>query len=260
MLQLSPDTRVVALDLETTGLSSTDDRIVELAAVSWQDGRETGAFAALVNPGRPMPPEVIAVHGITDAMVRDQPPIADVLPAFLDFCRADMVVAHNAPFDLGFLRVECARCGLTLFTSKITDTCGLARQRMPGSQNYRLETLAAGLGRGEKQAHRALQDARDCLALYLHCLEQPTPALGRLNATALPHLELLRAAIRDGETLLIEYQDGRGRTTRREIRPTLLDEGCLVVEAFCLLRQSIRHFHLNRITSASRLSGAAREI
>jgi len=246
-------TRIVALDLETTGLTCATDRIVELAAVSWQDGEETGAFEALVNPGRPMPPEVIAVHGITDAMVRDQPPIAEVLPAFLDFCRADMVVAHNAPFDIGFLRAECARCGLILFPSKITDTCALARQRLPGSPNYRLETLAAGLGRGEKQAHRALRDARDCLALYLHCLQQPIPPQGRLTEAAQPYLELFRTAIQAGEILLIEYQDSRGRTTRREIQPTLLDEGCLVVEAFCHLRQKIRHFHLNRILRVTHL-------
>ena len=249
MPTLTADMHIVALDLETTGLSSAVDRIVELAAVRWHQGKEIAAFEALVHPGRPIPPAVIGVHGITDAMVRDCPPVAAVLPAFLAFCEADMVVAHNVSFDLGFLRAECARAGQTLFASKVTDTCALARQRMPGMPNYRLETLTAFLGGGQ-QTHRALQDARDCLALYLHLLAQPVPPGVRLVADAQEHVALVRQAIRNGETLVIDYQDGRGRVTRREIRPTMIDEGCLVVEAFCLLRNSTRHFHLNRIVQA----------
>jgi len=245
-----PQSCLVALDLETTGLDTASDRIVEMAAVHWEDGRETGHFQALVHPGCPIPPTAIAIHGITDAMVADCPPAAELLPAFLEFCRATAVIAHNAKFDIGFLRAECERTGLTLFTSPVIDSCAMARRRMPGLPNYRLETLKRLLGRGPRQDHRALQDARDCLAVYLQAVEAGVPSPPPEAITRPPdaaHLELLRQAHARGDLLMIEYQDGRGHTTRRAIRPMQFDARCQVVEAYCHLRNDTRHFYLDRI-------------
>lgn len=249
MFSHPPETRLVALDLETTGLSAATDRIVEFAAVAWQDGREIGVFHALVHPGRPIPPAAIAVHGITDAMVADQPPVDAVLPAFLAFCAAaDLLIAHNAAFDLGFLRAACERQGLPCLTAEVADSCRLARRRLPDAPNYRLATLKQMLGLGHEPSHRALADARDCLALYLHCLRTPLPA--PLTVSRLPdqaHVALLQHTLATGGTVMIEYQDGRGRATRREIRPLQFDAQCLVVEAYCLLRRDTCHFHLDRV-------------
>jgi len=245
-----PHARLIALDLETTGLHAAHDRIVEVAAVCWQDGREVGAFQSLVNPERPIPPQAIAVHGITDAMVASAPTIEVILPAFMAFCQGDAVIAHNAKFDLGFLRQACERHGVPLFTTPVVDTLATARRRLLGLPNLRLETLKRHLGLGKTQSHRALDDARDCLAVYLHCLQTaiPSPPPGPLCAPPNPeHLALLRRAQAAGETLVIEYQDGRGRTTRRTIRPLQFDAHCMVVEAWCQLRNDTRHFYLERI-------------
>jgi len=226
-----------------------------MAAVRWEDGREMAVFQTLVNPGYPIPPSAIAIHGITDAMVANQPPVAEVLPAFLEFCRATAVIAHNAKFDLGFLRTESTRTGIPLFTSPVIDSCAMARRRLPGLPNYRLETLKRLLGLGKRQEHRALQDARDCLAVYLHAVEAGVPSPPPDAVTRPPdaaHLELLRQAHANGELLMIEYQDGRGRTTRRAIRPMQFDAQYLVIEAYCHLRNDTRHFYLDRIRRAWR--------
>jgi DNA polymerase-3 subunit epsilon len=251
MLTFSPQQCIVALDLETTGLSAERDRIVELAAVRWQNGKEIGHFQTLVNPGFPIPSRVIKVHGITDDMVKDAPVIGDVLPAFLQFCEADLVVAHNSPFDVRFLNAECRRQRILFFSSPVADTCSLAKQRLTSCPNYKLETLKAALGLGKGQAHRALDDARDCLQLYLHCIQQQLPKL-HLPIDPPPLREELRPlcdALKSGTTVTIEYRDVRGRVTCREIRPLFIDESN--VQAFCLLRQDKRHFALERIISVS---------
>lgn len=259
MFTTLPQSGVIALDLETTGLDIANDRIVEMAAVRWQDGCESAVFQALVNPGIPIPAETTAIHGITDAMVAGQPPLAARLPDFLAFCQGEVVVAHNAKFDLGFLRTACARTGHTLFTIPAIDTVSLARRRLPGLPNYRLETLKQVLGRGPRQSHRALHDARDCLALYLHCahIALPSPPPGAVkHPPDAGHLALLRAALGTGRALMIEYQDGRGRTTRRAIHPMAFDARCEVVEAYCLLRRDTRQFYLDRIRRVWASDGA----
>ncbi|MHB9024769.1 MAG: 3'-5' exonuclease [Armatimonadota bacterium] len=252
MYDLTPHTRIVALDLETTGLSPQRHRIVEFGAVCWQDGEEIGHFQTLVHPGCPIPRSATRVHGITDAMVQDQPPIDEVLPAFCDFCRADLIVAHNASFDLGFLKMECARLGLPPLTGPTADTCALARRRLPQVPNYRLETLKAVLGIGNGQAHRALDDARDCLAIFLLCMSDlplaprlpipPTFPLGEEFA-------LLHLALQVGDSVCIEYLDTRGQTTTREVRPLQVSRNgeTVVLEAYCLLRNDKRRFSLERI-------------
>jgi DNA polymerase III epsilon subunit family exonuclease len=252
MYRITAHTRIVALDLETTGLSAERDRIVEFAAVCWENGAETGHFQTLVHPGMPIPPAAIAVHGITDGMVRDKPSAGEVLPAFLDFCRqADFLVAHNAPFDMRFLRAECQRQGLPELTVTSIDTCSLSRRLLPGAPNYRLDTLTTVHGLGLRQAHRALEDARDCLALFLLCLQRQS-SMPHTTAPATDGREefhLVRTALESGVTLMIEYQDGRGRVTRREIRPLWTDG--IAVEAFCLLRNETRLFSLERIRKIS---------
>lgn len=248
MLRITPQTRIIALDLETTGLSAARHRIVEIAAVCWQNGEEIGRFESLVNPGCVIPNGVIRIHGITNDMVRNQPFIQDVLPAFFDFCKADYFVAHNSPFDVGFLNAECERTQHPPFTIPVLDTCALARQRMAGCPNFRLETLKAALGLGQGQEHRALSDARDCLGLFLHCAQQEHVAM-RLPIDPPPHLPAkfnpLRDALRAGKTVTIEYQDTRGKVTCRQIQPLHIDQSTM--EAFCLLRRDKRHFALDRI-------------
>ena len=249
MYMLTSRTRIIALDLETTGLSPTRHRILELGAVSWQNGCETGEFQALVNPGCPIPPRVTTIHGITDAMVADKPTIAEVLPSFLEFCRGDFLLAHNAGFDLGFLNAECARLGLPLLDIPVIDSCAMARQSLPDCPNYRLETLKCALGIGQGIAHRGLADARDCLQVFLRCNTHETPTLTLpIAPPPLPEqFAPLRAALESGGAVNIEYRDTRGQYTRRVVQPLFIDSG--IMQAYCLLRQEKRHFALNRIIS-----------
>ena len=164
------------------------------------------------------------------------------------------MVAHNAPFDLGFLKMECARAGLPFHSAAVADTCALAKVYMPHSPNFRLETLKTVLGIGDHQSHRALADARDCLALFLTFLNGtavarcvPITARARANQ-ANQELVLVCETLERGGTLMIEYEDALGHTTHREIRPLAVDG--TTVEAFCLLRNDKRHFAVERIKRA----------
>lgn len=250
MSLLPPELRILAVDVETTGLSPSRDRLVEIAAVIWQDGREVDAFDALVNPGCAIPHAAMRVHGITDAMVREKPPVDAVLPAFLAFCQADLVIAHNARFDMAFLREACLRAGLTPLALPVHDTCAISRQLLPMSPSHSLESMKRVLGVGAGQQHRALQDARDCLAVFLKLLERGY-VLQRVVPPLSSEEEGLLAAILealDAEARLnIEYRDGRGHTTTRTILPRGWYDEDRLLEAHCFLRNETRHFYLNRI-------------
>ncbi len=239
---------IVALDLETTGLSPRHDRIVEFAAVRWRAGVEVASFQSLCHPGRHIPDGVIRVHGITNEMVADAPSVAQVLPDFLDFCaQADVVVAHNAPFDMGFIRAACASAGLECFDVPVEDSCNLARHNLPGSPSYSLTTLKRLLNIDTGRAHRALEDARACLYVYLHCLNHTPLPIGRLRElNHLPaHLSLLEEALNTGTVVMIEYRDTRGIPSSRAIQPMSVQGGAVV--AHCHLRGELRHFTMVRI-------------
>ena len=150
-------------DVETTGMSPVGDRIVELAALRVNcDGSEQ-EFQTLVNPGRSIPGEVIAIHHITDEMVNDAPHFSTVGKMFLDFAAGSTLAAHNARFDLGFLQESLARCGLPLWDGKTIDTVRLLRKVHPGLPSYRLQSLRVYFRLGSRegmQAHRAGSDVR----------------------------------------------------------------------------------------------------
>ena len=125
-------------------------------------GEVVGEFATLVNPGRAIPPVITVLTGITDAMVMVAPPISEVLPAFLEFARGSVLVAHNAPFDLGFLRAACSLDGYEWPGFESVDTARLARQVLTRDEapDCRLATLARLFRTSTAPCHRALDDAR----------------------------------------------------------------------------------------------------
>src|SRR5882724_9070734 len=120
----------VVVDLETTGGSAEDCGITEIGAVKVRGGELLGEFQSLVDPGCQIPPFVAVLTGITDAMVGAAPPLGGVLPAFLEFARGSVLVAHNAPFDVGFLRAACARTGRDWPAHRVVDTAVLARRML----------------------------------------------------------------------------------------------------------------------------------
>ena len=150
------------VDLETTGWSPEVAAITEIGAVRVRGGRRQGEFASLVNPGMPVPPGIEDLTGITNWMLDAAPRLAAVLPGLLDFAEGCVLVAHNAPFDLGFLVAACGDCGLPWPRFTVLDTVMLARRVMSPDEvpDCKLGTLAAFFRARTAPSHRALADAR----------------------------------------------------------------------------------------------------
>ena len=150
------------IDLETTGWSPGAAGITEMAAVRVRGGRRMGEFASLVNPGIPVPPGIEDLTGICDQMLATAPRLPAVLPGLLNFADGCVLVAHNAPFDVGFLRAACAECGLAWPRFTVLDTVALARQLMDPDEipDCKLGTLARFFRARTPPSHRALADAR----------------------------------------------------------------------------------------------------
>ena len=157
------DVDFVVVDLETTGAHAAENAITEIGAVRVRGGEVLGEFQSLVRPvGSVISPFVARLTGITNGMVADAPRIEAVLPSFLEFMRGAVLVAHNAPFDIGFLRAACARLDYPWPAPKVLDTVTLARKALPRTEirNHKLATLAAFFGTDTEPDHRALSDAR----------------------------------------------------------------------------------------------------
>ena len=173
------DTTFVVVDLETTGGAPVDAGITEIGAVKVRGGEVLGEFATLVNPGEPVPPFVAVLTGITDAMVASAPRLPAALPAFLEFAAGAVLVAHNAPYDIGFLTAACARTGQAWPAPMVVDTARLARAVLLRDEvaNCKLGTLARHFRAATEPNHRALADARATVDV-LHGLIDRVGSLG----------------------------------------------------------------------------------
>jgi len=162
--------RHVVVDVETTGLSiAAGDRVIEIGAVNIQDREIVSEFATLIDPGVFIPWGVQRIHGITDEMLIGQPTPEQVIPLFNEFIRESVLVAHNAPFDLRFLRSEFARLRMKLPHRNVC-TLEMSRNRFPRLADHKLETVYRylfGDTAGSSQRHRALDDARMTARIWL---------------------------------------------------------------------------------------------
>ncbi len=173
------DTTFVVVDLETTGGRAGGepgacDAITEIGAVKVRGGVVLGELATLVDPGRAIPPQVVALTGITTAMVCDAPRIESVLPTFLEFARGAVLVAHNAGFDIGFLRAAAERCQIPWPRPPVLCTVRLARRVLTRDEapSVRLSALAALFNAATTPTHRALDDARATVDVLHGLLER----------------------------------------------------------------------------------------
>jgi DNA polymerase III subunit epsilon len=173
------ETTFVVVDLETTGTRADSGGITEIGAVKVRGGENVGEFSTLVNPGQPIPAFITLLTGITEAMVAPAPPIGAVLPSLLEFLGADLLVAHNAPFDVGFLKAACAREGYAWPSLPVVDTLALARRLVPRDEvrDHKLATLARHFAVETAPSHRALDDARATAGL-LHALLERSGRFG----------------------------------------------------------------------------------
>ncbi|WP_300018708.1 DEDD exonuclease domain-containing protein [Pseudonocardia sp.] len=176
----------VVLDLETTGGSAQRDSITEIGAFKVRGGERIGELSTLVDPGVGIPPGIVALTGITTAMVQSAPPLPAVLPALLEFLRGSVLVAHNAPFDSGFLRAACERHGHAWPRPPVLCTARLARAVLTRDEapSVRLGALARHFGTATTPDHRAPADAAATVEVLHHLLER----IGNLGVQSLEEL------------------------------------------------------------------------
>lgn len=164
----------IGFDIETTGTLSHVDHIVEIAGVRFQEGQVTDTYQSLVSINGPMPKEAAAINGITDEMLKGQPPIDEVLPEFADFCGNTLMVAHNAVFDFQFISRAVLECRSLAPGGLVLDTYNLSRKIFPGQVNYKLATLCSYLKINSGKFHRAGADALACGRLF-QCILKKLP-------------------------------------------------------------------------------------
>lgn len=231
------DTTFIAIDLETTGKYPLDAEICEMAAVKWRGGQIVDTFQSIIKPTLPMSTEVIAIHNITNEMTANAPTLAEKLHDFHRFISDGIILAHHAPFDLGFLAWEFEKARLGLPRYPVFCTSLLSRALNANVPNHRLATLAQHFNIEAGAAHRALDDARTCLHVALAYFEK----LGReakisdiqgIQMTALPwerfsiealtereHFRTLVRALRDRREVIITYEGGSRPGEARRVFP-----------------------------------------
>jgi DNA polymerase III epsilon subunit family exonuclease len=257
----------VAFDTETTGLQPSSEGLVEVAAVRFDlatGGKEY--FQTLVNPGMPIPWAATRVHGITDEMEIDAPSIDKVLPSFFRFIEGAVPVAHNAPFDIGFLALHSLRSGITPPDVTVLDSCMFSRRVCTEMPSHKLENLVRAFEIGESTFHRALADAKSCMEVFRKVVGRScginsdwTTLLARhgkihsfldgsrpMESHPKPQLEPLFSALQEKKSLWILYDGGY---SPREITPLLLYARGQqqYMEATCHLDGIRKSFRLDRI-------------
>ncbi len=161
------DDAFVVFDIETTGLSKETEMITEIGAVKLQNGKIIDRFSTFVNPQKPISEEITKLTGITNEMVADAPKIQEVLPNFLEFARDTILVAHNASFDTGFIRVAAERyCNLEV-DNTVLDTLELARTLLPQLSKHKLNIICEHLNISLVGHHRAVNDAEATAEMFL---------------------------------------------------------------------------------------------
>ena len=202
-------TRQLVLDTETTGLDpATGDRVIEIAAIELVNLMPTGrSFHTLLDPERDVPEESTRVHGFTAEMLRGrQPKFAEVLGEFLGFLQDSPIVAHNAPFDFGFLDAELHRVGRpALDRARMVDSLALAKRRFPGMPNS-LDALCRRLGvdNSMRTSHNALLDVRLLAQVYLELMGGKQPGFQLAAGIAAPVVATLGGLTRERVVRRIE--------------------------------------------------------
>lgn len=259
---------LVALDLETTGLSALTDRIVEMAAVRLHPNGKLDTFTSLINPGIEIPTTVTKIHGISDEMVGSSPHLSQILPSFLEFIGDRAIVAHNAKFDLGFIIYAIHQLQLPIPQNPVYCSIQLARNSFQNMPNNKLGTLAEQLGFSFHCQHRALDDSYICLKVFSHALMalKEKGSLDkyksshlfnlkdfcRLKDYSIPNnLQNLKEYIQNQTEIEIMYKGGSVRNKFRPVRPVALLPlpSSTILYALCLISNQHKSFKLAKITA-----------
>ena len=261
---------IVVVDVETTGLSpAMGDRVCEVAAIRRAPGQPAQRYQSLVDPGRSISPGAFAVNGITPEMLDDAPRFAEIIEELESFLTDGVFVAHNAPFDLGFLQSEFALCGRSFEVPGVLDTRVLAKRllRLPSNS---LASVARHFRVPQPQAHRALADCETTLSVLdalLRVAENgdnpddalithpPAPSSQAGSFDSLP--DDLADLLRRTGTIEIVYLTAQRSRSRRVIRDAHVVEanGQVYLNAYCTLRDDVRSFRLDRVVEWRPVSG-----
>lgn len=268
------DLTLVAFDTETTGKYPLTAEICEVAAVKFRDGKVVDRYSTLLKPSKLMDEKVIAIHGITNEMVASAPNVSEKIRELHKFFDDSILIAHHAPFDLGFVAVEFERAGLTLPRLPVICSSLLSRNIIPESPDHRLQTLVSYLGLEKGTAHRALDDAIACLHVAVRCFE-------RMEEVALKHAIARQGtalswdrfsmksleendvfgpivqASREGGEIEFTYGGGSSPGRKRKIRPVGVVRS-LDGDFFVGIEEGEhqgKRFFLDKVTSARRLVG-----
>ncbi|WP_166828174.1 exonuclease domain-containing protein [Thalassoroseus pseudoceratinae] len=265
------DAEFIAFDLETTGCSPDFSEIVEIGAVRFRlDGTEIARFQQLVDPRCRIPAATTAVHGITDDMVADQPPIEEALPKFLKFLGdAEAIgMAHNAAFDVGFLNRALHRCNEVCPLTPVIDTVRLSRRWVHNCRRYTLAALGQHFGVADYVEHRGLSDSLVLKDVFLGVMREGliVETVGDFLRLAKPkffratkppektpclpsEFAALQAAADSRSTVLMKYQSAKRGVAERSVTPRKFVQfrNTVYLLAFCHTDRKEKQYRLDRI-------------
>ncbi len=260
----------VAFDTETSGAYPLGSEVVEFGAVKWKGGKEIASFQTLLKPSKPMTDFIIGIHGITNEMVADAPLMKNKIKEIRDFFEGSILMAHHAPFDMGFMAVDFERNEVSFPQEPAICTSLLARKMIPESTNHKLQTLIGLLKLDGGTAHRALDDARACLHVGLECMNRMgglSPLSDVLRAVGKDlrwenyhvlksgnsTIEKVVESVRDGKSMDIIYDGGSLKNETRRITPQGLvrnPDGDYVM-AMCHRDAAPKRFYVQKIKDAT---------
>jgi DNA polymerase III epsilon subunit family exonuclease len=270
----------VAFDVETTGLSPVANRLVELSGVKFRmDSDQIDTFSTLIDPEVSIPAQVTAIHGITDEMVEGAPTFKQAVTDFVEWSGKDSVMmAHNAPFDVEFLRVNLARAGAACPSNYVVDTLTISREFLRETRNHQLKTVVEHFNLPAGDYHRALADSIHVKGVFL-CMSKDyqlkrwedltvngfvttfdydrfaESSMGAMSEKTIEIVESIREVISKSASMTMEYQ-GMYKSTRT-VQPTALihSRGNYYLTAFCRRAQAERTFRVDKISKVKALTG-----
>lgn len=261
---------LVAFDTETSGPYPLESEIVELGAVKWHNGQIVERFQTLLKPSKPMRPDNIAIHGITNEMVADAPLMKDEIAKFRKFIDGSVLIAHHAPFDLGFLTIEIEKAGLA-FPASLQLCTSLLSRALLATTNHKLQTLVKELNLTGGAAHRAYDDAYACMQVFFKACEKLGDDVSLRQALDIQKKELnwnkyriwssqdekiisLAKATLEQRTINVVYEGGQTKGKPRPIKPMgfVRNPDGDYLHAECGLDQQRKRFYLEKIIDFDR--------
>ncbi len=260
---------VVAFDTETSGAYAIESEIIELGAVKWFDGRIVDRFQTLLKPSKLLVESNIRIHGITNEMVSTAPKMSEKIKSFADFIDGSILLAHHAPFDLGFLTIAFEQNSIQ-FPQTFNLCTSLLSRALITTTNHKLQTLVKELALTGGDAHRAFDDAYACMQVFFKCNEKlageliPDDSLQRLFAIQGKNLDwknyavltagdpklvtLFNACAQEAE-LTISYLSGQTKGSPRKITPLgiVRNPDGDYIHAFCHIDQQRKRFYIDKI-------------